>query len=85
MNRLPILSKKELILSSDKELPKYFSKEEIKEIIDNIANERDKLFLNLLWQTGLRVSKAISIRVENIDFYSKILRVKCLKKKTGRI
>ena len=45
-----------------RELPKYFTREEVHQILEATKNERDKLMLTLLWQTGLRVSELLSLK-----------------------
>ena len=48
-------------------LPYYLTPEEAHLIIDAAENERDRLFLTLLWQTGARVSEAIAIRLDDVS------------------
>ncbi len=47
-------------------LPFYLTPEEAHALIDVAENERDRLFLRLLWETGVRVSEAIRIRLEDV-------------------
>lgn len=46
---------------------------------------RDKLLLSLMWQTGVRVSEALAVEVKEVDFYSKTVRVKSLKKQRPEV
>ncbi len=48
-------------------LPYYLTPEEAHQIIDAAANERDRLFLQLLWQSGARVSEAIALRLSDVN------------------
>ncbi len=64
-----------------RELPKYFTREEVHRILEATENERDKLMLNLMWQTGLRVSELLSLKPSNIDFRGGVLKVPTLKRK----
>ena len=48
-------------------LPYYLTPEEAHELIDAADNERDMLFLRLLWETGSRVSEAIRIRLGDVS------------------
>ena len=48
-------------------LPYYLTPEEAHQIIDAAANERDRLFLQLLWQSGARVSEAIALRLGDVS------------------
>ena len=47
-------------------LPYYLTPEEAHQLIDAAENERDRLFLRLLWETGARVSEAISLRLGDV-------------------
>ncbi|MCH8191482.1 MAG: tyrosine-type recombinase/integrase [Chloroflexi bacterium] len=47
-------------------LPYYLTPEEAHQLIDAIEQERDRLFLRLLWETGVRVSEAIGLRLGNV-------------------
>ena len=40
--------------------------EEAHELIDAAENERDRLFLRVLWETGVRVSEAIAIKLGEV-------------------
>ena len=66
-----------------RELPKYFSQDEVKQILneDLRQNDYNAWFLCLfLWNTGMRVSEALSVRVEDVDLMGKALKVKTLKR-----
>lgn len=77
-----VRSKKELAVVFSQELPKYFHRDEIGRILDMVKNEPKKhLLISLLWQTGARVSEILGIRVKDIDFYNKSLRITTLKQK----
>lgn len=75
---------RDLIALGDSELPAYFTREEVGRILGQTEG-RDRLFLSLLWQTGARVSEALSIEVKDVDFYSKTLKVKSLKKQRPEV
>ena len=47
-------------------LPYYLTPEEAHLLIDAAENERDRLFLRLLWETALRVSEAISLELGDV-------------------
>ena len=47
-------------------LPYYLTPEEAHQLIDAAENERDRLFLRLLWETGARVSEAIAVRLGDV-------------------
>ena len=48
-------------------LPYYLTPDEAHQLIDAAGNERDRLFLRLLWETGIRVSEAIAIRLGDVS------------------
>jgi len=48
-------------------LPYYLTPEEAHELIEATGNERDRLLLRLLWETGVRVSEAIRIKLEDVS------------------
>lgn len=64
----------------EKKLPKYLGIEEI-EIIFNIPDlntslgQRDKLILEVLYATGIRVSELVNIKIEDVDLYRKEIRI----------
>ena len=47
-------------------LPYYITPEEAHKLIAAAENDRDRLFLRLLWETGLRVSEAINVKLANV-------------------
>ena len=47
-------------------LPYYLTPEEAHLIIDAAENARDRLFFQLLWGTGVRVSEAIALRLGDV-------------------
>ena len=48
-------------------LPYYLTPEEAHLLIDATESERDRLLLQLLWETGVRVSEAIVIKVRDVS------------------
>lgn len=64
----------------EKKLPKYLGVEEL-EILFNTPNtssslgQRDKLILEVLYATGIRVSELVNIKLEDIDFERKEIRI----------
>lgn len=47
-------------------LPYYLTPEEVHQLIDATEDERDRLFLRVLWETGVRVSEAISMKLADV-------------------
>ncbi|NPA38275.1 MAG: tyrosine-type recombinase/integrase [Candidatus Nanohaloarchaeota archaeon] len=58
-----------------KKLPVVLSKEEIKRLFDAADSEKKKLILMVLYATGLRVSELINLKVKDIDFNNKLIKV----------
>ena len=58
-----------------KVLPKVIPKKVILKMIDLTSNIKHRLVLELLYSSGLRLSELISLKREDIDFYSNTLRV----------
>jgi len=64
----------------EKKLPKYLSYEEINEIfntpdINTSLGQRDRLILEVLYATGIRVNELVNIKISDIDFYKKEIKV----------
>jgi len=71
-----------IALCSD--LPKYFTFEEMKRVLTPELKEKDykTYFLILfLWNTGTRISEALSIKIKDVDFASAVLPVRTLKRR----
>lgn len=60
---------------------KYVDKEYIENQIQDIKNNRDRIFIKFLWTTGLRITEAINIRKKDILFEEDIIITKWLKKR----
>ena len=61
-----ILAKAQVSHQLSRRLPYYLTPDEAHRLIDAIDNERDRLFLRLLWETGLRVSEATKIKLGDV-------------------
>ncbi len=48
-------------------LPYYLTVEEAHRLIEAADNERDHLLMRLLWETGVRISEAIAVRLANVS------------------
>ncbi len=48
-------------------LPYYLTPEEAHQLIDASDNERDRLFLRFLWETGVRVSEAVALTLGKVE------------------
>ena len=61
------LAKARISQNLSRRLPYYLTPEEAHELINATENQRDHLFLRLLWETGVRVSEAIRIRLADVS------------------
>ena len=60
---------------SFKDSIRYLKKEEWEKLRGNIDNYRDKLIITLLYSTGMRVGEFVKLRVEEIDFEERFIRI----------
>jgi len=63
----------------DKKLPEVFNKDEIKKILGVIQNVKHKLLLGMMYSSGLRVSEAVNVKVGDLDFMNKMLKIRNAK------
>lgn len=68
----------------EKKLPVVLSKEEIKSMLDLTKNKKHRLLIELLYGTGLRVSEAVNIRINDLHLEEKTAFVKYGKGKKER-
>lgn len=71
---------------SFKDSIKYLKKEEWDKLRSSIDNYRDKLIITLLYSTGMRVGEFTKLKVEDIDFEERFIRIpeENTKTKEGR-
>lgn len=81
MNQLTIISKRELQerIGIKQELPKYWDKDYINQKIELVNNHQHKMLLIFLWYSGVRITEAVSLRKQDIDFEHYVMRVRWLK------
>jgi site-specific recombinase XerD len=60
---------------SIKRLPKYLKDEEVKNLLDRCEGRRDRLIIELILLTGLRVSEVLGITPDDIDFRNRTIRI----------
>ena len=68
---------------SFKDSIKYLKKEEWDKLRVTIDSYRDKLIVTLLYATGMRVGEFTRLRVEDIDFSERFIRIPPENSKTG--
>jgi integrase/recombinase XerC len=68
-------------LKTDKNLPKYVEEKPMKNLLDSVefsddfAGLRDKLVLELLYGTGMRLSELIGLKITDLNLYNNTLTV----------
>lgn len=70
---------------SEKKLPVVLSKAEVIKMIDSLDNVKHKLMIRILFGSGLRVSELIDLKINDIDFFRKIITVRHGKGAKDRI
>jgi integrase/recombinase XerD len=50
-----------------KQRPRVLSAGQVQEVLNACSNRRDRLFFGTLWETGLRTSEALGLRVDDLD------------------
>lgn len=69
----------------EKKLPNILSKEEVKQILNNVENVKHKLILSLLYGGGLRIGELIRLKKADIDLERKCLIIKQSKGNRDRL
>jgi len=69
------------IISMTGEIPGYLTRDEVHRILDSVTRPRDRLMIDFLWQTGVRVSEMIHVKAEDVDSYLGVVRINTLKKR----
>lgn len=63
----------------EKHLPVVLTRDEIKRLIDSIANLKHRLLIAISYGAGLRVSEAVSLKVKDIDFAGLTIHIRQAK------
>ena len=66
-------------------LPKFFSKEEIRQLIDSTNNIKHRAILMTIYSCGLRLSELLNLKIEVIRSSEKIIRINQSKGNKDRI
>jgi site-specific recombinase XerD len=61
--------------SKVKRLPKYLKDEEVKNLLERCEGRRDRIIIELILLTGLRVSEVLEITPDDIDFRNRTIRI----------
>lgn len=69
------------VMKTKKQLPSFVQEEDISQLLDNheFANDfmgwRDKLILEMLYGTGIRLSELMNLETEWVNFYERTIKV----------
>ncbi|WP_243836172.1 tyrosine-type recombinase/integrase [Sphingobacterium paludis] len=66
-------------------LPNFFSKEEIRLLLDNTENNKHKAILETIYSCGLRLSELLNLKIKDIRSSDKIIRINQSKGNKDRI
>ncbi|WP_262887188.1 tyrosine-type recombinase/integrase [Sphingobacterium sp. SGR-19] len=66
-------------------LPKFFSKEEIRLLLDNTENIKHKAILTTIYSCGLRLSELLNLKIKDIRSSNKMIRINQSKGNKDRI
>ena len=69
---------------AEKKLPTIISKGEIRDMLDATKNAKHKLLITFLYSSGLRVSEAVSIKIDDLDLNERMGIVRAGKGKKDR-
>jgi site-specific recombinase XerD len=72
-------------LRSEKHLPRILSRDEISKLLNSISNMKHRCVISLLYSSGLRISEAVNLRVEDIHIDSLTLMVRKGKGRKDRM
>lgn len=82
MNTLPAIpDRKKFLRAINQKTPKYLKPEAIRQIIYGAKKDRYSLLFLLLWQTGCRISEALALTPQDIDWNFKQIRITTLKRR----
>ncbi len=67
-----------------KKVVESLSKRDFSRLKDQIDNDRDKLILNVLYETGCTVNELVKIKIKEIDFEKKIIKFPSASTKSNK-
>lgn len=69
-------SAKVLKLKTPKSRPKTITKEQGQALVDSCVNIRDKLLIQLLWETGMRIGEALALWLEDFEIDAQKIHIR---------
>ena len=73
---------REVKIQSFKNSIKYLRREDWEKLRGSVDNYRDKLIITVLYATGMRVGEFTKLKVEDLDFEERFIRVPAENTKT---
>jgi len=70
---------------SEKKIPIVLTKDEVKKLIQEPNNKKHRLLIEFLYSSGLRVSEAVNMKIDDLNLDEKIGTVKLGKGKKDRL
>ncbi len=67
-----------------RKLPTVLTKQEIRNMISSIKNQKHKLLIKIVYGSGLRVSELAKLKISDLDLDQGIIHVKCGKRRKDR-
>ncbi len=61
------------------DLPKYIDAQTIKERLEQVTNNNDRMLIIFLWMTGCRISEALGVLKKDIDLQNNTIQLRWLK------
>lgn len=68
VNKNRLYDVKKIKLKEPKSIPKVLTEHEVQALLDKCTNSRDKFLIYLLYETGMRIGEALSLKREDIRF-----------------
>ena len=69
----------------EKKLPVVLTKDEIRQMLQNTRNKKHKLIIELIYGSGLRVSEAVKLKINDLNLNEKIDIIRGAKGKKDRM
>jgi len=69
----------------ERKLPTVLSTFEIKSILEQVKNIKHKSILSLIYSSGLRISEALDLKINDIDSYRMLIHIRGAKGKKDRM
>jgi integrase len=84
-NKSELIEFKEEKKSYYEEEIKYLKEEEILKFLSGITNEFHQMIFSFLFETGARVSEALAVKILDIDFKNRSVKLTTLKRRNKNI